>query len=40
MASEGGSKSGDEETVVVMSERRMLVSGSTANGAGRGIVAG
>lgn len=40
MASDGGSKSGDEETVVVMSVRRMLLNGSTANGDGLAMSGG
>jgi hypothetical protein len=33
MASEGGSSTGDEETVVVSRERRIICSGRTARGA-------
>jgi hypothetical protein len=40
MASDGGSRTGEEETVIVMSERRTLVNGSTAKGAGWAIFAG
>jgi hypothetical protein len=38
-ASEGGSRSGEDETVAVMRDRRTLVRGMTANGAGGTIFA-
>ena len=40
MASDGGRRKGEDETVIVMSDRRTLVNGSTANGAGWAIFAG
>jgi len=40
IASDGGSRSGEDDTVVVMSDRRTLVKGSTASGAGWAIFAG
>jgi hypothetical protein len=40
MAREGGRRRGEDETVAVMSERRTLVSGRTANGAGGVIFSG
>jgi hypothetical protein len=40
MASEGGRRKGDEDTVVVIRDRRTFVRGSTAKGAGRTIFSG
>ena len=37
-ASEGGRRKGEEETVVVIHDRRTFVSGSTANGEGPGVL--